>query len=213
MAAGWLELHGWRTRMAAIYRERDAAVLAGEPQSDSRDRLVQAKNTLFTTHPQSPLPEEQRSTFAGLPYFPYDPAYNVVAEVSPITDDPSAEELANGTLRRAATLHMQIAQLPITLTMYWIDVYGGGLFLPFRDATGGIDTYGGGRYLFDTVKGSTFPELQHDPSGFLPTRIGLDFNYAYHPSCFYDVRWVCPLALKENWLTIPITAGERGEIH
>jgi uncharacterized protein (DUF1684 family) len=39
----------------------------------------------------------------------------------------------------------------------------------------------------------------------------LDFNYAYHPSCVYDPRWSCPLAPQENWLEMPIAAGERLE--
>jgi uncharacterized protein (DUF1684 family) len=37
----------------------------------------------------------------------------------------------------------------------------------------------------------------------------LDFNYAYHPSCVYDPLWSCPLAPRENWLAVPIAAGER----
>ncbi len=40
------------------------------------------------------------------------------------------------------------------LTLFWISAYGGGLFLPFRDATAPVETYGAGRYLADTVKGT-----------------------------------------------------------
>ena len=40
------------------------------------------------------------------------------------------------------------------LTLWWIEAYGGGLFLPVRDGTSGRETYGGGRYLTDTVKGT-----------------------------------------------------------
>ena len=40
------------------------------------------------------------------------------------------------------------------LELFWLEAYGGGLFLPFRDATSGSETYGGGRYLLDTVKGA-----------------------------------------------------------
>ena len=36
------------------------------------------------------------------------------------------------------------------LSLWWIAAYGGGLFVPFRDATSGHETYGGGRYLTDT---------------------------------------------------------------
>ena len=88
----------------------------------------------------------------------------------------------------------------------------GGLFLPFRDATCPEESYGGGRYLFDTVKGSTFMTIDGPESlawGYPVARIILDFNYAYNPSCAYDDRWVCPLAPKANHLPISIRAGER----
>jgi hypothetical protein len=38
------------------------------------------------------------------------------------------------------------------LELFWVEAYGGGLFLPFEDATSGGATCGGGRYLLDTVK-------------------------------------------------------------
>jgi uncharacterized protein (DUF1684 family) len=87
------------------------------------------------------------------------------------------------------------------LALYWLEAYGGGVFLPFRDETSGTETYGAGRYLLDTVKGADLGE----EGG----RLVLDFNLAYNPSCAYDPRWACPLAPPENRLTIPIRAGER----
>ena len=106
---------------------------------------------------------------------------------------------------------------PLQLVVYWIDVYGGGLFLPFRDATCGHESYGGGRYLFDTVKGSDFVSRDAGAGdatnaaremGYKGGRILLDFNCAYNPSCAYDARWVCPLAPNENRLPVAIRAGE-----
>jgi len=95
-----------------------------------------------------------------------------------------------------------VVDLPIgRLEVYWLDAYGGGLFLPFRDATSGTTTYGGGRYLLDTIKGA---DLGSTEAGALV----LDFNFAYHPSCHYHHRWSCPLAPRENHLTVPIEAGE-----
>ena len=76
------------------------------------------------------------------------------------------------------------ARLPVL----WVEGYGNGLFLPFRDATNGDRTYGAGRYLLDTVKGA-------DQGGDAATgTLTLDFNLAFHPSCAHDPRWVCPLA-------------------
>jgi uncharacterized protein len=88
-----------------------------------------------------------------------------------------------------------------SLELYWLHGYGGGLFLPFRDATCGTETYGAGRYLLDTVKGADL--------GSEGGRLVLDFNFAYNPSCFYDPRWVCPLAPPANRLHLRVLAGER----
>jgi len=69
------------------------------------------------------------------------------------------------------------------------------------DATSGRETYGGGRYLWDSAKGADL--------GMNGDALVLDFNYAYHPSCVQDSIWSCPLAPQENWLPVPIDAGER----
>ena len=90
------------------------------------------------------------------------------------------------------------------LSLWWIDAYGGGLFLPVRDGTCGPDSYGGGRYLTDTVKGTHGRGVV--PLG--PDRVRLDFNYLYNPSCAYDDQWLCPLAPPENRVDAPIRAGE-----
>jgi uncharacterized protein (DUF1684 family) len=79
--------------------------------------------------------------------------------------------------------------------------YGGGLWLPFSDASSGTQTYGGGRYLYDTIKGADL--------GIAGSDILIDFNFAYNPSCAYDVRWSCPLSPLENRLPVEVGAGER----
>jgi uncharacterized protein (DUF1684 family) len=90
---------------------------------------------------------------------------------------------------------------PIRLPVFWLTGYGGGIFLPFRDATSGAATYGGGRYLWDSVKGADL--------GSRGDELVLDFNYAYHPSCVYDPAWSCPLAPRDSWLAVAVEAGER----
>jgi uncharacterized protein (DUF1684 family) len=89
------------------------------------------------------------------------------------------------------------------LSLFWLTGYGGGLFLPFRDATNGTQTYGAGRYLLDTAKGADLG------SGSAPGTIVIDFNFAYQPSCAFYPQWSCPLAPPENRLEQPIEAGER----
>ena len=164
----------------------------------------EAKDELFRSHPQSPLPEDARARFGGLPYFDYDPARRLLARVEPAEE---ALILIAGSgpeptpFRRFARAVFELGGEERRLALYWLEAYGGGVFLPFRDETSGSETYGAGRYLIDTVKGADLGE-----SG---GRLVLDFNLAYNPSCSYDPRWACPLAPPENRLTAAIRAGER----
>jgi len=87
------------------------------------------------------------------------------------------------------------------LDVWWLDSYGGGVFLPLRDGTAGSTTYGAGRYLLDTVKGV---DLGGDDG-----RLVVDLNFAYHPSCTYDPRWSCPLAPEGNRVSTRVAAGEQ----
>jgi uncharacterized protein (DUF1684 family) len=94
-------------------------------------------------------------------------------------------------------------ELPIGfgLDVWWLEQYGGGLFLPLRDGTAAHETYGAGRYLLDTAKGA---DLGGDDES-----IVVDLNFAYHPSCRYNYRWECPLAQDGNRTDIRVEAGER----
>lgn len=158
------------------------------------------KDQLFREPSDSPIPKDERADFTGLPYWPYDPSMRFVAPVErlePIKTSASSISGDTFALRRIGIVHLPVGDLEV----YWIDVYGGGIFVPFRDGTAGTDTYGAGRYLLDTIKGA---DLGGDDQGLV-----LDFNYAYHPSCAYDPIWSCPLAPRANWLTTLIKAGER----
>jgi uncharacterized protein (DUF1684 family) len=215
-APTWLDLYDYRVRMAALYRERAAALRAGEDAATVCQRFRQQKDALFASHPQSPFADDARSNFTGLRYFSYDAAYCVEASMTPIAseEESSKVEAINAPVtphRRAAYLDFTLGDTPVRLTVFWLDVYGGGLFLPFRDITCPAESYGAGRYLFDTVKGSDFLRLDdaQETFGYAGGRVLLDFNYSYNPSCAYDERWVCPLAPRENWLPVAIRAGER----
>ncbi|MGO8948634.1 MAG: DUF1684 domain-containing protein [Ktedonobacterales bacterium] len=223
MAPTWLDLYDYRQRVAAMYRERNMALGAGEDARAVCERFRQAKDELYASHSQSPLDADARSHFTGLRYFPYDASSCVQAQMTPVGEEldtgsgaaaantASAEAIPH---RRAAYLDFEIVGTSARLVVFWLDVYGGGLLLPFRDATCPDESYGAGRYLFDTVKGSDFVRLQDavpapETWGYRGGQVLLDFNYAYNPSCAYDPRWVCPLAPRENWLGVPIRAGER----
>jgi len=193
-----------------MYRERTQAIMAGADPVVTWQRFCTVKNELFAHHPQSPLDEEQRRTFQGLSYFPYNPAMRFVVDVDTnveprrLTVQMNAEETMEMTT--VGRVRFSVEGQTAVLSIYWLDIYGGGLFLPFRDATCPTESYGGGRYLFDTIKGSDFLPV---PGVVGWERIMLDFNYAYNPSCAYNIRWVCPLAPVENRLSVAIRAGEK----
>ena len=160
-----------------------------------------ARDELFRTHPQSPIPRD--AAFDGLRYFP--PARDAVVEAVVRPADGTLEIDTGGPdgvvgYRRVGVLDTRYGEL----SLWWIEAYGGGLFLPVRDGTCGAEAYGGGRYLTDTVKGTHGRGLV--PTG--PDRVRLDFNYLYNPSCAYDDQWLCPLAPPENRVTARIEAGE-----
>jgi hypothetical protein len=162
------------------------------------------RDDLFRGHPQSPLPEEARASFGGVPYFDYDPSLRVLAAIEPAevaeTQIGSSGEEAIA-FRRFARARFELGGNELALELYWLTAYGGGVFVPFRDGTSGSETYGGGRYVLDTVKGSDL--------GMDAERLVLDFNFAYNPSCSYDPRWVCPLSPPANRLPVEVHAGER----
>jgi uncharacterized protein len=187
-----LELTDYRAAVARIYLE--ATGLA-----DFRAR----RDELFATHPQSPIPPAERAAFTGLRYFPPNDDAICDADLRPADGEISIDTGGpDGVVRytRAGLLATPFGEL----SLWWIAAYGGGLFLPVRDGTCGQDTYGGGRYLTDTVKGTHGRGVQL----LTPTRLRLDFNYLYNPSCAYDDQWLCPLAPPDNRVAAPIEAGE-----
>ncbi|GHO46810.1 DUF1684 domain-containing protein [Ktedonospora formicarum] len=204
----YLELYDYRQQVFALYRERDHAILAGKDSEAIWKRFCMRRDTLFAQHSQSALTEEQRRTFTALPYFPYNPALRFAVEIETNVEPQRQSTAMNSTesmeMATVGRVHFTVEGEEASLDLYWLDVYGGGLFLPFRDTTCPQEAYGGGRYLFDTVKGSTPIPAGEDGKN----TIILDFNYAYNPSCAYNDAWVCPLAPMENRLTVPIRAGE-----
>jgi len=190
----------WRRRVANLYHE-----VRSEPDPQRAwEHWRAVRDELIGSHPQSPLPPDQRAGFTGIAYFDYDPRYRVDAELA--IREPSPQEI--GTSRwssyrftRFADARFELDGREHELGCYWLEGYAGGLFVPFGDPTNGATTYNAGRYLLDKVKGA---DLGSDEGTLV-----LDFNFAFNPSCAYDQRWVCPLAPAESRLTVGIEAGER----
>lgn len=207
----YLDLYEYRRRVATLYNERNRATLAGEDAAAVLERFRKGRDELFANHPQSALDEEQKRVFEGLHYFPYNPAMRFAVDIDTNVEPTHLKVVMNAnefmSMTTVGRVRFVVNATPVELSLYWLDVYGGGLFLPFRDTTSPEQSYGSGRYLFDTVKGSDFLPA-HDAVPGKWQRIVLDFNYAYNPSCAYNDRWTCPLAPVENRLQVPIHAGE-----
>ncbi len=154
------------------------------------------KDDYLRSNAHSPLPYEYRDTFAGLPYYPWNPDLEFLAAVSEADGAETTIATSDGSERtymRAAKVTLDIRGSEQTLTLY--DTGHSGLFLPFRDATSGRESYAGGRYL----------DLTPDDEG----NVVIDFNLAYSPFCAYNDSYSCALPPAENWLTVPIEAGEK----
>lgn len=155
-----------------------------------------AKDDFIRTDPQSPLPEGARTTFTGLNYYPLDDALRFELPLDTnVPHEHITMDVTTGGSRefhRAGKIHFNIAGQPAELSIYESD---GTLFLPLRDATSKAETYRAGRYLE--------PELIDDGT------VLVDFNYLYNPFCAYDDRWSCPVPPTENWLQVPLAAGEK----
>jgi uncharacterized protein (DUF1684 family) len=196
-----LDLLDWRRRVHSLYAEiRDA----DDPREAWR-RWRRVRHEMITTHPQSPIREpDRRASYRGPWYFDYDPAFRTLAQVEGAEAERVViEGSADGrfAFTRFGWARFELHDEAQRLALHWLEGYGGGLFLSFRDGTSGPETYGAGRYLLDTVKGADL--------GTGGGHLVLDFNFAYQPSCSYDPAWACPLAPPDNRLAVPVRAGER----
>ena len=203
-----LSLADWRRQVAELY-VRVRATSVTDPEAAWRE-WVATRERLFREHVQSPVPSDVRASFRAR-HWPYDANLRFQVAVDPLPPPvPGAMALAlpnSGedvlSFERIGSLDIPFRDGARRLSLFWMAGYGGGLFLPFRDATNGHETYGAGRYLLDAVKSA---DLGGDATG---GTLVVDFNFAYQPSCAFDPKWACPLAPPENRLDIAIRAGER----
>lgn len=197
MGAPSLDVVDWRRRTSELY----ARVRSATEPAEAHALWINGRDVLLREHPASPVPRALRREYPGATVAPYDPAYRFVVplltEVTPARRDVGTG--TDGIVSFDLAGRVELAGLG-ALDVWWLSGYGGGLFLPMKDATSGRDSYGGGRYLLDTVKGA---DLGGDADGLV-----IDLNFTYQPSCAYDEAWACPLAGPGNALAAPVPVGE-----
>jgi uncharacterized protein len=147
---------------------------------------------------ESPILPKDVDTFVPLSYFPIDESYAVPAQLQPAAEQVRLQmPTSTGKLRnisRIGTLQFTVKGQPLELAAFLEDG-SRRLFVPFSDLTSGTETYQAGRYM----------NLDPTPTGIYI----VDFNIAYHPYCYYNAEYDCPLPPSENRLKVPIRAGER----
>jgi uncharacterized protein (DUF1684 family) len=169
-----------------------------------------AKDRSFRTDADTPLPAKDVPAFAGLDYWPPDPAYRFAGPIE-VYDAPARFTIVTTSgkerpCERYGRIAFVVHGKRCVLQVYRLldaepEAGGAGFFVPFQDETTGKDTYPAGRYVeLDGPDGGPFV---------------LDFNRAYNPSCAYGDpgRFRCPVTPPENRLAVRIEAGERGYAH
>ncbi len=164
-------------------------------EREERDRFMRtSKESPFVNAPDS---------FKGLNFYPVDPKYKIIADLTPIKDK---KNVSLGTNDGKEQHYIEYAYAEFDLDGYHHKLLileitdrsesHGKLFFAFGDETSALETYGAGRYL-DVLK---VPGSK---------TITLDFNKSYNPYCAYTEKYSCPLPPAENLLKIPIKAGEK----
>ena len=141
---------------------------------------------------------ERRVNFAGIDYFPIDPAWRIEARWE---DFPRAKEVTfRNILGQESTALVPgkavfekdgrtFELLPL------VEAVNEPLMFVISDLTSGDETYEAARFVYaDPPRGG---------------KIVLDFNEALNPPCAFTPFATCPLPPKENQLPIAVRAGEK----
>ena len=169
----------------------------------SQSEFQTQQNSFFKDASKSPLKPKDLKVFEGLEFFPIDSLFVVEAQLKR-TPNSSFFDMKTTTKRVTKERIFGILSFTINKESYKLNVYQGAtdsnsdsetdyLFLPFLDATNGIETYGGGRYIDLTI-----PESN---------QITIDFNKSYNPYCAYNEKFSCPIVPRENYLSLKVYAG------
>ena len=145
------------------------------------------------------LASSSRQAFKGIESFPIDETARVAARFESFTP-PKQVPIVNVLGDVIDTPSPGRLTFRLHGTEYTLDALvdepgAPDLFVIFRDRTNGDTTYPAGRYLQVPlpVEGKTT----------------IDFNQAYNPPCAFTAFATCPLPPRQNWLKVPVEAGEK----
>jgi uncharacterized protein (DUF1684 family) len=194
-------------------------IVEGEPVTDrvlrsdahgAPDRLVVAGFTVELMERGDALALRVRDTrelprpFAGIDLFPRDRAWRLDARFVP-HDGPASVTMTFEGATDGDTIEEMMSSPGVLVleaggTRFELDalVESGArkLYVPFRDATSGVESYPAGRFLYAPMP---------DAAG----RVVVDFNAAMLPGCAFSAFATCPIPPPRNRLRIAVRAGEK----
>jgi uncharacterized protein (DUF1684 family) len=183
---------------------------------EERLKVFRAKrDQFFKEDPHSPLKEADRKKFKSLLYYPINLQYAITGAIEryPAEPKPIYVNLPTNKERERKYVKYGCFKFRWEGKGYVLQIYrplgGGELFLPFKDKTSGTETYAEGRYLYIEPMPGGSGSLPDRQAGTRTEKVLIDFNRASNPFCAYNEKFTCPFAPKENWLDIPIQAGEK----
>lgn len=137
-----------------------------------------------------------RVNFAGLNWYPIDPALRVEATLESFAEPKEilVPNVLGGSFKYKSPGLLVFRIKGKKYTLQPVEE-GEKLFIIFRDDTARSETYGAGRFLY-----AAKPE-----NG----KVILDFNKAENPPCAYTAFATCPLPPQQNRLNVAIKAGEK----
>jgi len=189
--------------MKITRKEGDESIMEISKWKEDLEREREMKDRFFAEHWQSPIPVKERTRFKGLDYFPLDPSYRFELELH---EHEERRAVRMGYTKgqeqdflRWGEFRFNVGNKEQAIQAYKSDPAEESLFILFRDATSGKETYGAGRYL----------DLEPDRDRTVEGKWIIDLNKAYNPWCVYSEDYTCPFVPPENWLEVPIRAGEK----
>jgi uncharacterized protein (DUF1684 family) len=136
--------------------------------------------------------------FAGLEYFPIDPAWRVVAcweRFEPPRQTLHQFDIGPGLPRQVpGVAHFSNGGRALSLQPV-LEEDARRLFFVFGDESNRTESYPAGRFLYAQI-----------PTG---DELVLDFNMAFNPPCAFSAFATCPLTPPHNRLPLPVPAGEK----
>jgi hypothetical protein len=150
MAAPSLTLLDWRRRVFALY----AAVRDRADPPPAHALWRSGATSCSPAIPQSPIPQARgRRSRASRWRRTTRPGASTSRWSRPSRTRSRSRPARTGSSGSTGSASPRCRGIG-TLDVWWLGGYGGGVFVPVKDASCGRTSYGGGRYLLDTVKGA-----------------------------------------------------------